>query len=157
MTEPVTPVFVPAEEGHAFEAYTVFPPAEEALEQYLGAKAKVQLPERHRQMFVRFLPWIAVVFLPFHFAAVLLLLGVTGLAALFGSFSFIGAVIATGVFVLELIALPGLFGKSRRGWAFYVYALAVSTIGNLVRLSLFGLLMSVLFAWIAFQIKYHYR
>ncbi len=157
MTEPATPVFAPAEDVPTFEAYTAFAPVEEALEQHLGAKAKLQLPARQRQTFARFLPWIALAFLPAHFAAVLLLLGVSALAALFGSFSFVGALVTAGVFVLELIALPGLFGKTRRGWAFYVYALALSTAGNLVRFSLFGLFANAAFLWIAFQIKYQYR
>lgn len=159
MTEPATPLLEASVEPapHAFEAYTAFPPAEEALEQHLGEKAKLKLQERHRQGFVKYLPWIALVFMPVHFAALLLLLGITALATLFGSFSYAGALLSTAIFVLYALALPGLFGKTRRGWAFYVYALAVSALGSLVRLSLVGLLLDAALLWVAFQVKYEYR
>lgn len=158
MTEPVTPaVDAGLDEQLSFEPYTAFAPAEEAIEQHLGARSKLQLPPQYRETFVRFLPWMALLFLPLHFGAVLLLLGVSALGTLFGSFSYGAALISTGVFVLDVIALPGLFARSRRGWAFYVYALALSAVGNLLDLSIFGLLFSLAFFWIAFQVKYKYR
>lgn len=159
MNEPVTPAMdAPSDEAQpAFAAYTAFPPVEEALEQQLGDKGKLILPERYREGFVKFLPWVVLLFLPIHFAAVLLLLGVTALGTLFGSFSFGGALLSSGVFLLDVIALPGLFARTRKGWTFWVYALALGAASSLLSLSVFGLLMSVVFFWVAFQIKYQYR
>jgi hypothetical protein len=65
--------------------------------------------------------------------------------------------VSVGIFVLELIALPGLFARSRRGWAFYTYARVAGLVLRLFNFSLFGLLSGVLFLWVAFQIKYEYR
>lgn len=159
MNDPVTPALdTPRDEAeHGFVAYTAFPPVEEALEQQLGEQGKLKLPERYREGFVKFLPWFVLLFLPLHFAAVLLLLGVTALGTLFGSFSFGGALLSSGVFVLDIIALPGLFARTRKGWTFWLYALALGAASSLLSLSVFGLLMSVVFFWVAFQIKYQYR
>ena len=60
-------------------------------------------------------------------------------------------------FVLDAIALPGLFARTRKGWAFFSYAILLSALGKVLSLSLFGLLISALMVWIAFQVKYHYR
>jgi hypothetical protein len=139
-----------------FVAYTAFPAAEQWLEKHLGPQAKVLLPARHQENYVRFLPWVAVIFLPIKLAAVLLLVGVSMLAALVGSFSPLASALALVVFVLDLIALPGLFGRTRRGWAFFTYALAVNALGNVFSFSLFGLATSTLMFWIAFQVKPRY-
>lgn len=140
-----------------FVPYTVFPALEHAIERQLGQDAKFQLPEDYRSSFVRYLPWIALVFLPLQLGGVMLLLGVSTLAKLFGSGSFLPALISTGAFVLDAIALPGLFARSRRGWAFFTYAILLSALGKALSLSFFGLLISALTVWMAFQVKYHYR
>jgi hypothetical protein len=140
-----------------FVPYTVFPAVEHAIERQLGQESKFQLPDDYRRNFVRYLPWIALFFLPLQLGGVLLLLGVSALAKLFGAGSFVPALISTGAFVLDAIALPGLFANTRKGWAFFCYAILLSALGNVLSLSLFGLLVSTLTVWIAFQVKYHYR
>jgi len=159
MTEPVTPMLdvVGAESRPVFEPYTMFAQTEAALEQHLGESGKLKLPERHRQTFTKYMPWVALVLLPVNFAALLLLLGVSALATLVGSSSFVGALLHTAVFALYALALPGLFAKTRRGWALFVYAMALSLLGSLLDLSLLGLLIDVGIVWIAFQVKYNYR
>lgn len=139
-----------------FVAYTAFPGLEEAAERQLGARSKLLLPRRHQETFVRFLPWIALLFLPLHFAAVLLLLGISAMAAIVGVVSLPIALLSVVVFVLSVMALPGLFGRARRGWAFYLYAQLVGAVASLVNLSLLGVLVSAALIWLAFQVKYHY-
>jgi hypothetical protein len=155
------PTFQPVSESSAtqprFRSYTSFPAIEQSVEQVLGPNGKLVLPERHQLTFVRFLPWIALAFLPIHFFGVLLLLGVTAFATLFGSGSILGAVLSALVLVLDVIALPGLFNRTRRGWEFFTYAAVVGAISNLTSLSLFGLLLSAAVLWLAFQVKYQYR
>jgi len=145
------------EKPAGFVPYTAFPALEHAIERQLGQDSKFQLPEDYRRSFVRYLPYVAVVLLPLQLGGVLLLLGVSALAKLFGSGSFIPALISTGAFVLDAIALPGLFAGSRKGWAFFTYAILLSALGKALSLSLFGLLVSTALVWIAFQVKYHYR
>ncbi len=159
MNEPVNSVVETpsAANPQAFEPYTAFDSVEQTLEQHLGATSKVQLPTNMRAGFVRFLPWVALLFLPIHFAGVLLLLGISALATLVGSTSIVGALVSAGVLVLDVIALPGLFGRTRHGWAFFVYAIALGAVGNVLSFSLFGLVVSAALLWLAFQVKYHYR
>jgi hypothetical protein len=140
-----------------FVPYTAFPGLEHAIERQLGQDAKFQLPQEYRLDFVRYLPWIALLMLPLQLGGVLLVLGVSALAKLFGSGSVVPALISTGAFVLDAIALPGLFANTRKGWAFFTYAILLSALGKALSLSLFGLLISAFLVWIAFQVKYHYR
>lgn len=158
MNEPIHPA---ADMGNAanapFEPYTAFGSVEQTLEQHLGAASKLQLPENMRENFVRFLPWVALLFLPVHFAAVLLLLGVSALATLVGSPSIISALVSVGVLVLDVIALPGLFARKRQGWAFFTYAIAVGALSDLLSFSIFGLVISAALLWFSFQVKYQYR
>lgn len=158
MNEPVNPAANMGNASNAsFEPYTAFSGVEQTLEQHLGATSKLQLPENMRAGFVRFLPWVALLFLPLHFAAVLLLLGISALATLVGSPSIIGALVSVGVLVLDVIALPGLFARKRQGWAFFTYAIAAGAVGDLLSFSIFGLVMSAALLWLSFQVKYHYR
>ena len=140
-----------------FVAYTSVPPAEQFLEQHLGESAQFKLPANYQEGFVKFLPWFVLIFLPFHIAGVLLLFGVTALAMLFGSFGWLGAIFSALILACDIIALPGLFQRTRTGWTFFVYAQALGALSNLINFSIFGLLVSVAMFWVAFQVKYKYR
>lgn len=140
-----------------FVPYTVFPALEHTLERQLGPSSKFQLSQQQRDSFVRFLPWVALLFLPLQLGGVMVLLGVSAVAKLMGAGSIIPALLSTLTFVLDVIALPGLFSGKRKGWAFFTYALAVGVVSKLISFSLFGLLVSALLFWLAFQVKYHYR
>jgi hypothetical protein len=140
----------------SFVAYTAVPAAEQLLEQHLGANAAVKLPPNLQEGFVKFFPWITLIFLPFHIAAVLLLFGFTALAMFFGSFGWVSAIFSAAILVCDVIALPGLFKRTQKGWTFFVYAQAIAALSNLVSFSIFGLLVSVALFWVAFQVKYKY-
>jgi hypothetical protein len=129
---------------------------EEAAERQLGAHSKLLLPRRHQAAFVRYAPFLALLFLPLRVAAVMLLLGVSALAAVLGSPSLSVALLSVVALLLSVLALPGLFRRSRRGWALYTYSLLVGALISLLQLSLFGLLVSAGLVWLAFQVKYHY-
>lgn len=145
-----------APEQRPFVAYTHAPQAEAFLEQHLGPRAPLQLPERWRENFVHYFPWVALVFLPLQLVAVLALLGLSALAALFGHVSALSGIFAVAILVCDVAALPGLFARTRQGWMFFTYALALGAVQNLVRFSLFGLLVQIALIWIAFQVKYRY-
>jgi hypothetical protein len=140
-----------------FVPYTAFAELEHNIERQLGPDSKFQLPEAQRRNFVRYLPWIALFMLPLQLGGLLLLFGITALAKLFGSASFLPSAISAGAFVLDLIALPGLFSNTRKGWAFFTYAIVLSALGKAFSLSLFGLIISGFLLWIAFQVKYQYK
>jgi hypothetical protein len=148
--EPVTP------EPIGFVPYTAFPSIEQTLEEHLGAKSKFLLPVQHQDGFVRSLPWVAVLFLPLQFAGVALLLGLSALTAFAGSGSHLRALVSTAVFVLDVMALPGLFKRTRRGWAFFAYAVVLSAANSVFGMSILGLIINAAVLWLAFQVKYRY-
>jgi hypothetical protein len=158
MNEPLNPVLdVSIERGaRAFEPYTVLGPLEALLEQYLGAGSKYQMSQKSRHGYVRFTPWIMAFFLPLHFCALLLLLGVSAVATVLGHPSFFSTLLQVALFVVTVISLPGMFARTRRGWAFAVYGLLIGTLMQLAHFSIVGLLLHVLFLWLAFQAKYEY-
>jgi hypothetical protein len=55
-----------------------------------------------------------------------------------------------------VIALPGLFARTRKGWAFFMYGQFVIVLGDLLKGSLFGLAVMAVVIWAAFQVKHHY-
>jgi hypothetical protein len=87
---------------------------------------------------------------------VLLVLGFSSLAALLGHPSMAAAAISVVLFVLQVIALPGMFARTRRGWSFTVYSLVIGTFLAVLRLSLIGTALHLVFLWLAFQAKYEY-
>ena len=159
MTSPIEPEIQPSSNvaEQPFSAYTALPVVEAPLEQYLGARSKIQMPSRHRDNWVRYLPWAAVILLPLNLLLLVGLLGVTAWAGATGSTSYLGAATCVVVLALYVAALPGLFKRTRRGWALFVYAITISAVGNLINLSIFGLAISAGLFWVAFQVKYHYR
>lgn len=156
MNDPYYPALeVPAEAG--FVPYTAAPALEEFLEEHLGPRGKVTLSEKFRHDYPRITPWVMAFFLPLQFVGVLLLVGISSLAFLLGHPSFISTLITVGLFVLNAMALPGMFKRSRRGWELMVYALVIGTFAQALHLSLIGTVLHIGFLFLAFQAKYQYR
>jgi hypothetical protein len=148
----------PGLEVPVFQAYTALPQVELWLEDQLGARGKLpQLSQSFRDGYVRYTPWVMLLFLPLHFLAVLLVLGFSGVAALLGHPSFMTALVTMVLFVLQAMALPGMFARTRRGWSLSLYGLLIGALVQVLRFSLVGLLFQALFLWLAFQAKYEYR
>jgi hypothetical protein len=146
-----------AADAAPFRAYTVFPAAERQLERHLGPAGKLVLSERQQLGFVRLVPWILLAFIPFQLVGVAVLLGVSALTAVADpGASIASAVLGSAGFVLSVVALPGLFRRSRVGWAFYMYSIIVGLLSSMLSLSLLGTLISVVLVWLMFQVKYRY-
>lgn len=136
------------------------------MEEYLVAKAPIQIPESGRDAIVKFLPWIIIVFMVLALPIVLALLGI---GTVFAPFAFLGGVgsgftyLATGVLtlvviVLEALALPGLFAAQERGWRLLFYSNLVSVLSGLFSSNPIGsLVFALLSFYILFQIKSRYR
>lgn len=139
-----------------FTPYTVAPQVEKLLEEHLGEGSKFLMPPKYQETVVKLIPWITLAFMPLHLALAMMLFGVTVLATLVGHFAWGSAWFALANLACSLIALPGLFARTRRGWAFFVYGQFASTVGDILDGSLFGLAVGVLVLWGAFQVKRHY-
>ncbi len=151
--------------GHAlngpvapFVPYTRAPKLEEVLDRYLGQGCPVRLPEAHREGFVRWSPWVAVAFLPLHASSLLVLLALDVVLSLLGHpFQLIHALLEVVAFAFAIAAVPGLFRRSRAGFACWFYSLVVGAAGSLLSLSLSSLFFTVLVLWLTFQVKALYR
>jgi hypothetical protein len=157
MEDPFNPGLDAPATARAFVPYTAVPQAEAMLEEQLGERGKLPLlDQKFRDGYVRYTPWVMLVFLPLNFVGVLLVLGFSSLAALLGHPSMAAAAISVVLFVLQVIALPGMFARTRRGWSFTVYSLVIGTFLAVLRLSLIGTALHLVFLWLAFQAKYEY-
>ena len=138
---------------------------EDLLSEYLVKKAPA-LPANIKEAIVNFAPWVTLVVLILTLPVVL---AVFGLGAFFAPFSFLGGITAgtnylltilfSGVqLVLEAMAIPGLFKKSRAAWNLVFYAALVGAVQNIVTFNLGGLLIGTLLSlYILFQVREYYK
>lgn len=138
---------------------------EDTLALYLVKKAPV-LPANIKEAIVKFAPWITLVVL---ILTLPLVLAVLGLGALVTPFAFLGGVTAgtnfiltllfSGVsLVLEALAIPGLFKRSKKAWNLIFYAALLGGIQNVVTFNLGGLLIGTLLSlYLLFQVKEYYK
>ncbi len=143
---------------------------EDTLELYLVKKAP-SLPKNIKQVIVNFAPWITIILMIIAIPAVLLVLGLGAIVAPFSvlmgpaataSYGFtylVSMLILAVTIILELMAIPGLFAKSKRGWRLVYYATLVGFISNLFNpLNLIGSIISTLIGlYFLFQIKEYYK
>lgn len=116
------------------------------LELYLVKKAPT-LPTNIKNFIVMVAPYLTIVSLIFTVPA---LLSTTK--------NLISAVFILGIFVLEIIAIPGLFKKTKFAWNMVFYAELISIVSGLIN---FSILASIIFPlislYILFQIKEYYK
>lgn len=122
-----------------------------------------QLPgmsESKKQMAVKFLPWLIIVF------------GVLGAMAWMSSlrffFGFAAGYLMSNTFmmiyvvlapVMQALAVYGgylMLNKKRRGWRIALYSLLIGVVSHICYLSLLGLVIDFGFAYLLFQIKAYY-
>jgi hypothetical protein len=138
---------------------------ENILEEYLVTKAPFQIPDNGKEAIVKFLPWIIVIFLIPAIGLLFTLLGLTAFLSPFAAFggyyaanNLLYVVLSLAAAVLEIIALPGLFKPSEKGWRMLFYSNLVSLIAGIVGGSpIAALVFSILSFYILFQIKEKYN
>lgn len=138
---------------------------EKKLNVYFGEKAP-QLPDSVGKFIVKFGPYLAVVGLIFGLPAMLISLGLgtllTPLTIFNGMryglhFSF-WSLFSLAVFVLEIIAIPGLFKRLKSSWNLMFYASLISALSALLSLSLGNLIIGTVISWyFLFQIRKYYK
>jgi len=135
------------------------------LDLYFGQKAPA-MPTNIKELIVNLAPWLTLILGLLSLPAILF---VFGLGTLFAPFSFLGGVragfnyslsmivLAISV-VLEFLAVPGLFKKTRQGWNFVYYSALVSVLYSLVSFNLGGLIIGALISfYILFQVRTYYK
>jgi len=148
---------------------------ETMLDEYMVKKAPFALPKEVKEFIATVSPYLIIIFavmgLPLIFAAI-------GLTTLFGSVGMMGGygygygygygwgfgaivslVVAVITIVMEVMAVPGLFKRTKGAWKLLFYASIVSLIGGI--LSVTGIVSSIIGAiigwYILFQMKDVYK
>lgn len=134
---------------------------EQTLDLYLGQKAP-QIPPNARETIVKIIPWATAIFAILSIPVLLALLGFSLVLTPFasastGSWWLYNIILVVGL-VLELLALPGLFKRTRQGWLFAFYAALVYGVQQLVAVNLGSLIIGTgLSLYLLFQIRSYYR
>lgn len=134
------------------------------FEENLGRKAP-QLPEKWREIIVKIAPWVTLIVMILALPAILIVLG---LGTVLTPFAYLGGVtygagymISMGLLIvsliLEVMAIPGLFKRSLKGWRFAYWATLVSALSYILGLEIVSLIGTVLSLYILFQVKKLYR
>jgi len=134
-------------------------------------RARQQLPAGPPSLlngYVRFAPWVALVFGVFGVLALLALGGILAVLSpvlLLGGASGVGAgadaflAIAVGL-VLAVLELAGgylMLKRSATGWWLIGLGIAVSAISDLLHFAIVGLIIVLLIAWIHIQVRPQYN
>ena len=132
---------------------------------YFGEKAP-RLPEGVKKVIVAIAPWLTLVAVVLTLPIILFALG---LGALLTPLTFLGGVavgttsllsllFSGAMFILYILALPGLFKRSRGGWRFVYYAVLLGGVESLVNFSFFGLIIGAgLSLYVLFQVRSLYH
>lgn len=138
---------------------------EEKLDLYFGKKAPA-MPENIKELIVKYSPYLALVMLIFAIPALLLAFGLTTIALPFAyvsgvhtGFSFsLTALISLVALVLEVMAIPGLFKRTKKAWQYMFYASLLSILSYVLALNIGSLIISgAISFYILFQIKSFYK
>ena len=138
---------------------------EEKLELYFGKKAP-SMPENIKELIVKYSPYLSIIMLLLALPALLLAFGLTTIAMPFAyvgnlhtgfSFSFT-ALLSLISLILEVMAIPGLFKRSKKSWKYMFYASLISLLSSILALNLSSVVIGgAISFYILFQIKALYK
>ena len=143
---------------------------EVTLDEYLVKKAP-QLPEGWKEVIVKFAPYLAIIGVVMGIPGVLALLGMGTILAPLGlvggmmtgrpflGFGYIVSVLFLGVMILlEGLAIPGLFSRSKKAWTYLYWSALVGVVQNIVSFNVGGLVIGGLISmYFLFQVKEYYK
>lgn len=138
---------------------------EAQLKLYLVDKAPA-IPKEWKELLVKIAPWLTLIFAVLALPAIL---AIFGLGAFFMPFSYLGGVTAgasftitwvfsVAILLLEFLAIPGLFKRTKGGWNLLFYSTLLGAIQSLLTGNLFGLVLGTLISlYVLFQVKEYYK
>ena len=140
---------------------------EALLDEYMVKKAPFALPLGLKEFIVKVAPYLVIIAAVFAVPAILLALGLSTVfapVAMMGAYGWgfgaIVALIASAItLVMEVVAVPGLFKRTQKGWRLVFYATIVSLIGSILSVSgIIGGIIGAIIGWdILFQVKELYK
>ena len=141
------------------------------LDEHMVKKAPFALPTGAKEFIVSVSPYLIIIFAIMTLPLIFLALGLSAVLAPFammGAYGYgygwgIGSIIALLVavisLVLELMAVSGLFKRTKAAWRLLFYASIVSLIGNILSFNgIVGGIIGAIIGWyILFQVKDMYK
>ncbi len=139
---------------------------EKTIEEYMVVKAPFAIPENIKELIVKFGPWITVIMM---IMLAPILLGALGLSAFIMPLSYLGGVgyglnntislvLSVVIVVMDGMALPGLFNRTKQGWKMMFYVSLVSIVQSLFTGGIVSMLVSTIISWyVIFQVKSYYK
>jgi len=138
---------------------------EGTLNLYLKQKAP-PLPKNIKELIVSLAPWLNIVLIVIALPALLAVLGIGAYVRPFaywggarlGSLYYLSLVFLGVTLLMRLLALPGLFSRSRSGWKWLYYSVLVNLVYSLFNYNLVGgLIGAVIGLYFLFQVKEYYK
>lgn len=153
------------------DAKGVLSQLEAVLDEYMVNKAPFALPKEVKEFLVNVSPYLIIIFVVMALPIILAALGLTTFLAPFAmmggyryGFSWgFGAIIALVIsvisIILEIMAVPGLFKRTKAAWRLLFYASIVSLIGSILSVSgiISGIIGTIIGWYILFQVKELYQ
>jgi len=146
---------------------------EAMLDEYMVKKAPFALPKEAKEFIANVSPYLVIVFavlaLPLIFTAIGISTALAPFAmmgGLAGGYGFgwgfsavLSLIVSVVVLVIEVLAVPGLFKRSKKAWKMLFYASIVSLVGSIISISgLVGGIIGAVIGWyILFQVKELYK
>ncbi|MDO9028285.1 MAG: hypothetical protein Q7U68_05430 [Candidatus Roizmanbacteria bacterium] len=149
---------------------SMFGKLEVILGEYLGEKAP-QLPKVWKDALVKFVPYLVIIGVVVGVLGFLTLLGLGTFMVPLGTIGgmmtgrpffgvgyilnilFLGAIV-----LLEGLAIPGLFSRSKKAWNFLYWSVLVGAVQNIVSFNIGGLVIGTLLSlYFLFQVKEYYK
>ncbi len=144
----------------------------EALcDEYLVKKAPYTLPTNVKEILVKLSPYFAIIGVVFGIPSILALFGLGTFLVPMGTigglvsgrpFLGFGYILATVILavniVIEAIAIPGLFSRSKKAWRLMYYASLINIVHELITFNLGGMIIGGLISlYFIFQVKEYYK
>ena len=143
---------------------------EAILDEYMVEKAPFHIPMNVKEIIAKVAPYLILVLAVLAIPALIAALGITAAftpVAMMGGYHYgplvmIGAVISLVAVVVELMAVPGLFKRTHKGWRLAFYASLISLVASVFSYNpisglIWGLIGAIIGWYLLFQIKALYK
>ncbi len=140
---------------------------EAILDEYMVKKAPFALPAEVKEFIVKVSPYLIIIFALLALPVIFVAMGFTAIIAPFammggygwGFGAIVSLVVAVVTLVMEIMAVPGLFKRTKGSWQLVFYASIVSLIGGIISVSgIVSAIIGAIIGWyILFQVKELYK
>jgi hypothetical protein len=140
---------------------------EAMLDEYMVKKAPFAIPAGGKEFIAKISPYLIIIFAIMALPLILAAIGISAFFApmalvgghVWGFYAIISLVVSVAVLVMEVMAVPGLFNRTKASWTLLFYASIVSLIGGILSINgIFGAIIGAIIGWyILFQVKELYK